>query len=991
MLLPTGDVLLCGGLVPGGDASRTSYLYSSSTGTVRPTVNQLNVARAFHALVAVRVGSATRVLAIGGYAGTSNNYRGESSVELLEYDSAQSNWRWRPIGSLSSGRGDLRASWDGADHIVVTGGYANAGGALRSGPRSAAAEEINVTTLAIQQLPAMDAARAEHASAHILDENGVDVVLVAGGEMNSASTATQILERGTWNPIANPPLLYRSGGIGFGDLVGIARTFGGFDSAGVPTDACEWYDVKRGWRSAPRMIEARGRFDATVIAGVSDTVRGYLAAAGVGRNGLLSSVELFFLPGSSFPNGSWTPFKSLVVSGAERMVAIAGSNLPIATGGTVGSSPTDGFEVFQPLRADDITFADEEVGRRSDSMQLVVRNEWLLPVRVRNFRIAGSAAFFFTGDTADFVLVGGASRTVRLYFQPGSTGRHAGGMVFDVGELTDTVKLTGNGIASTLAVINSPFDFGSVLVAGRRQACFYALRNNGTDTSVIDSVVLEPAGTFRLVSPLGRVSIPPGDSLRLCVEFTPTQQGNVAGSATIHLGNRAFPTQVIGKGVRRYVMASVLTTECDTVIYQPGVAHSSFVRLTNPGDSVVTVTMPLLAQSVSGLFHLADSAIFPLDLTPGESRLVEVVFTPARESRENVTVTFPNNGDTVASVSLCFIARSRFLSVSQSDLNFGDVCVGDTVSLTLLLENPGGFDRVTLFAADIDPTNQLSFTGFAPVTLGPREYLRIVVSYAPDASGTFAGTLTIRNSHGDLAIPITANALASAQFVPDEVRVAIGATEVVPVMFDDRGAGGTVTRASLRLAFDPTLIVPLRIVQLPGGPALDLAASSIVDAGGGNANVVASFGGAGLSGSLPAFGIEVEALRGDGLKTSLALRGNEGNAFCLAPAFGRVDILPPCWGEGGSIRPGKISAVFVAPRPASDHVTLMALSPLDEHIVFELVRSSGEKTAEYTPTLHHANMYSITVETRDLPTGMYLVRARAGGSVVGSTTMIIKR
>lgn len=990
-LLPTGEVLVCGGIQADGNSSRTSYLYSSATGTFRPTLNQLNRGRAYHEVVAVMEGTTTRLFAIGGFSGTTGNYQGEASIEVLEYDAGQDNWRWRPVGALGTGRGDLRAVWDGEDHIVITGGYEGGGGSLPAGMRSDRAERLDITTLALENLPAMDARRAAHTAGRIIDENGLNVVLVAGGEENSAATATQILEGVLWNAIANPPLMYHSDGVGFGDVAGIARSFGGLDAGGNPSDICEWYDVKRGWRTAPRMNVPRSRFDATLVAGLSDTALVYLAVAGQGTSNVLSETELFQLPGSAFPNGSWVPFPSLKQAGSERRIAIAGSNLPIVTGGRDGGTMLDGLEVFQPLRADDLFFGDEEVGRRSDSIQLTIRNEWLLPVQVRDFRIGGSPAFFFRGDTADFVIPAGGSRTLRLYFQPGSTGRHNGELIFDVGELTNRVKLNGNGITSTLAVINSPADIGAVFLKERREFCFYALQNNGSDTAVIDSIALNPAESFRLVSPKGRAVIPPGDSLRVCVEFTPDERGTVGGVATIHLANRAYPAQIIGHGVRRYVTASVISSECDTVVFIPDTEISGFIRLENPGDSAVQVLLPTLSQSVAGLFRLADPSIFPLDLLPGETRLIEIIFSPARETRESVTLSFPNNGDTAASASLCFVTRSRYLDVSQSSLDFGNVCVGDTVAATLLLENPGGFDTVALRSAAIDPMGEFSFSGFSPVTLGPREYVRLMVKYAPQGAGAVNGALTVQNSQGELVVPITGTGLLAARFRPEDTQVFIGEQLVVPVSMENLEVGNSLQRASLHLQFDPTLVLPLRIVPLATGPAVNQNATRLQGTDKGEATIDIAWDGVGLVANGPAFGVEVEILRGDARRATMTLSGTSDNSLCLTEGEGELEALLPCWGEGGFIRSEKASLIIASPKPASESMTVVVISPMEGEVVVEIVNPHGEIIKEFVPSTRHGNSRSITFDASLIPPGFYLIRGRSGNRIVGTTTTIIRR
>ncbi|MCB0713039.1 MAG: choice-of-anchor D domain-containing protein [Ignavibacteriae bacterium] len=991
VLLPTGDVLVCGGISTSGTAERSSYLYSSTTGSFRPTINQLNTSRAYHALVDLPIAGGRKVFAIGGFSGSKGNYSAEASIEVLEYDAGLNNWRWRPVGRLSRGRGDLRAVWDGSDHIVVTGGYEGSGGALRAGVRSSVAERVAITSFTVTPLPTMDAPRAEQTLAHITDENGQDVVLVAGGEANSGATATQILEGTLWNPIANPPLAYHSGGFGFGDPATIARTFGGFDANGVPSDACEWYDVKRGWRTAPRMNSPRARFDATRVAGISDSTLTYLAVAGQGTSGSISATELFYLPSSAFPNGSWTPFPALGQAGAERQTAIAGSNLPIVTGGLGSSGSLDGVEVFQPLRVTDQAFGDEEVGRRSDSIQLSIKNEWLLPVRLTNFRVEGSPAFFFRGDTTDFVIPAGGSRTIRLYFQPGSTGRHNGELVFEVGELTDRVKLTGNGIASTLAVINSPFDAGAVFLKQSRQFCFHALRNNGTDTAVIDSVSIDPVGTFRLISPKGRASIPPGDSLLVCLEFAPSRRGIETGVATIHLAGRAFPAQVIAQGVRRYLTASTITSECDTVIFAPETEISGFIRIENLGDSVVRTTLPKLTQSVAGLFRLADPSIFPLDLLPGESRLIEIIFSPARESRESVTVTFPNNGDTAAAVTLCFVARSRYLAVSQSDLNFGEVCTGDTITQTLLLENPGGFDTVELYSASLTPQDVLTLSNFSPTTLGPRQYVRLTITYAPQTDGPLSGTLTVGNSRGDLLIPISGNALPSARFRPLDTEGNIGGKVILPIYMEGLGAGNMIDEGVLEFSYDPTLLLPLGIVALNGSPAVDQGRTGVTISGKGEAQIAIAWGGVGLTTDGPAFGIEAEILRGDAHRSTLKLTGQSKSGFCLTAGEGEFLALPPCWGDGGFVRTGKVSLLFAAPKPASEVMTVTIVSPEEgEEISVEIVDALGNRLDEYRSTNRLSNTFTLTVDVRLFPPGLYFLRATAGEKIVGSTSVIIE-
>ncbi len=508
----------------------------------------------------------------------------------------------------------------------------------------------------------------------------------------------------------------------------------------------------------------------------------------------------------------------------------------------------------------------------------------------------------------------------------------------------------------------------------------------------VDGLTIEQVGIFRLVSPKGRAAIPPGDSLLVCLEFVPNARGTETGTAVIHLADKAYPAQVIAHGVRRYVTASTITSECDTVIFVPDAEISGFIRLENPGDSLVRLTLPTLTQSVAGLFRLADPSVFPLDLLPGESRTIEIIFSPARESRESVTVNFPNNGDTAAAATLCFVARSRYLAVSQSDLDFGPVCIGDTVTQTLVLENPGGFDTVELYSAELTPPDVLALSGFAPTTLGPRRYVRLSVSYAPQTEGTLNGQLIVRNSRGDLIIPVGGEALPSARFRPLDTEGSIGTRVIVPVYMEGLGVGNTIDEALLQFFYDPSLILPLDVVALNGGPGIDPARTTFDIVGKGEGEVAVGWTGVGLVADGPAFGIECEILRGDTRRTLLRLQGESESGFCLSPGEGTLLTLPPCWGDGGFVRSGKVSLLFASPKPASESLTVVVVTPEDEmgEIIIEMIDAAGNRVGEYRPTDRLNNTHTLTIDLGPVTPGFYFLQGRAGEKIVGSTSVIVQ-
>jgi hypothetical protein len=987
-LLPNGDLIVAGGLDAGGTATRTSQIYSAATGRFTPALNQLNAARAHHALVSVETASGPRVFAIGGYAGAAGSYRGEASVEVLELDRAAGNWRWRTIGSLAVGRGDLRASIDGAGGIIVGGGRVG-GGALRAGALSDATDRIDVEALTVRPIGAMTVARAEHVTALYRAEDRSLKVLVAGGE--ATTSTTQVLAGSIWDPIANPPVAFRTAAVGVGDPQGIARTFGGFDAAGAPQATTEWYDVKRGWRSAPRMTEPRARFDAALLAGPVDTALAYLAVAGRGTTSALASTEIFELPGSSLPSGAWTSFARLNDAGTERRVAITGANLALVLGGRSGIDVAmAGTEIYQPLRANDVDFGLEEIGRRSDSQHVVIENTWLLPVRVSGMRIDGSAEFLLRGDTADFVLQPGERRAVRLYFQPSVAGEREGRLLFDVGAITDTVILRGRAVASELTVINTPLDFGAQLIGTRRVACLHVLRNDGADTASVDSIIVAPAGAYRLVSPLGRSRVAPGDSLEVCIEFSPSAQGPVTADAAIHIASRRFALQLLGGGTRRYGVATTISSECDTMSYAPGSETSGTIRLENRGDTAITIQAPTITASAPELFRLADPSLFPLTLGRGEAATLDVIFAPQRESREVATLAFANDGDTAISAAVCFVARSRYLSVSQPALDFGDLCAGDPTSALLTVENPSGFDRVELLDAAIDAASGITVSGFSPRTLGPREYVTLLVGYRAGAPGPLAGTVTLKSDRGDVVIPVTADVLRTSGFRARQTPLTIGSTRTITIDAEGIDATQPVKTARMMIDFDATAILPLRVTSIAGGPSVNESASRVQVLGGGRAAVEVSFDGA-LESDGAAFGLIAETLRGDVDSTALVIGGEPRDGYCARAIETRVDVRGPCVDDVGGVRTAKARFVSASPVPAGNSVAVTIVADADERIRLELADALGRLATTRTITITDGRSAAMTLDVSTLPPGSYVLRTYGEHGEVGTARIVVTR
>ena len=986
VLLHNGDILIAGGITGNGQTSSASFIYSAATGTFAPTATMLAESRAYHALVVVPAAGGSRVFAVGGYTGGAGNYRSVASVEVLEADGG--NWRWRTIGSLGEARGDCAAAWDGDDFVVVSGGRVQTGGALHSGARSDAADRIHIQTLQIERTGAMETERSGHALMRILDALNRLQLVVAGGEETRPTTSTELLSLNStvWDPLANPPVAYRSSAAYVGDLAGIARVFGGFSDAEVPLNTCEWYDVKSGWRAAPRMQTARARARVSIVAGPVDTARAYIVVAGQGASGTVRETEVFELPDNAVPAGQWIPFPPLNRRGAERTVVVAGSNLPLVAGGEDGAAMAH-TEIFQPLRANDLTFGQEEVGRRSDSLAVVIRNEWLLPVQVQTFRFAQGAEFTLSGDASARVIPPGGQRVVFVRFRPNAAGERSDLLLFDVGPITDTVRLRGTGVESEIAVVTGTVAFDSVFINTTERRCFTAIRNRGTDTTVIDSVVVTPRDVYRVVAPAGRVAVAPGDSLVVCVEFSPRERGSSVASVTVHIAARTFPVGISGTGIRRYAIASSLP--CDTLAIAPGDSITRFITVFNPGDRPVTITGATITAGVEGLFMLADPSVLPLEIAPGETAVVEIAFKPEREATERATVEFINNGDTATRSELCFVLRSRFIAPSVGLLDLGTLCVGDSATASFLIENPGQFESVTIDNIAMQLGGDFVATAASDTVLRPREYMTVRVRVAPSAAGVAVDTVIASGSFGTLSIPVRVLAVPAFSFAPDPPDAAPGETVVIPL--DIAGdAASQLQQASLVVEYSRTMLYPRRLVSIAGAPAVDETRSTMAVVRPG-AVQISLFLQAPVAGGGPAFGLECEVLRGDNDRTDIAVSGVGTNDFCIAPTRTVMLIDNPCGGQSGFIRTDGASFLRALPNPAVETVQILLHPARPGRLKVQIVNSLGEPVVERDLGVYAEGSVQADIDVGRLPAGVYFARAVLDAEIVDVQPVMLMR
>jgi hypothetical protein len=991
LMLPDGNVIITGGLDNTDKAVASCYIYDYKTAKIEQ-IGSLNNSRAYHALVIVPKGKdGATIFAIGGYSIPNNNYEPISSVEVLDYTSGSINLQWRLAGNMTSPRGDCEAVWDKSNSIIVTGGFIQNTTILHTGKKTASTEIIDIGSLLIRPLPDMSKARGGHFLGMIIGTNNNYEAITAGGE-DIFSSSTEILENLIWSSHTFAPKEYRSFATAFGDISGVGRMFGGLDSLSKPKNTCEWYDVKSGWKYSPSMTRARAYAPYTLIAGVKDTVPSYMVVGGQSTSSVIGEVEYFTLPTMNVPAGGWSQFYTLNQAGAGREIAITGNNLPIVIGGEAdGLRPISNTEMFQPLSASDIQFPPEEVGRIADSIPLFIKNEWLLPVTVTDFRFDRTAEFFLTGDTSKFTLPAGSQKRIFVWFRPGDIGVRTGKLLFNVGGLVDTVLLQGIGMASSIGVVTNNLNFGEVFVGKDSIKCFPAIKNNGTDTTYIDSISIKPSSDYVLVSPKGRIKIAPDSTLEVCIKFQPGKHGDIMGTSMIHIAGRQFPCALSGKGISKYLKAFGYS-DCDTISYEAGKSYPAVVVLQNTSDRDVTVNSCKFIGNAANFYKLITN--LPMTVTIGGRVEIRLEFYPPAEGTYKINVEFDSDGikDSLEAVPVCFASRTKGLNINIEGLSYNQICPGDSVQNDILIENLSQFETFIIDSINVEPQDtNISVEKISNYKLFQREKVSPKISFKAGLPGKYDYKLYIYSSSGTKVIDFSYSVASSFTFksIVPIYRGKPGSNIIVNFSYD-----AIMSNNNRILSFvinnNSSVLWPTKITSVTGYPEVDEANSQIEQIKSDNFRATIRYK-KDIQPTGNAFGIEFEVLLGNSQKSIVEVPYSlpYDRGYCIYPASSVFFLDSLCGGRNGLVHTTNQTLLSIFPNPVNGELSYIIKEVESKKLSFQILNSIGEIVERNELNFEKNSILNDKIDVSGLSGGLYMLRLMNESGVAASQVFTV--
>jgi len=348
------------------------------------------------------------------------------------------------------------------------------------------------------------------------------------------------------------------------------------------------------------------------------------------------------------------------------------------------------------------------------------------------------------------------------------------------------------GPSSAPAVSVSPFllQYSSQPVGSASQPLMLFLRNMGSSPLAISSITV--GGDFAETDTCG-TSVPAAARCTFSVTFTPTAVGLRSGSIQI-LDDAAGSPHIIalsgsGSGPVAALSPTSLAFSAQP-LGTPSVPQT--VNLTNAGNA----TLNLGSIQVAGDFSQTNNC--PATLAPNSSCTLSVTFTPTVTGPRNGTLTISDSAQgspqTVILTGTGSTAPAPIATVTPTNVVFPGQQIGTSSRVQAVsLTNTG---NATLNINGIQLTGDYKQTNTCPATLAGGSSCAINVTFAPTASGTRSGTLTMSdNAQGSPQVVVFSGAGADFNLTssPSSDTLKAGATATYQVAVSP--VGGAFTNA----------------------------------------------------------------------------------------------------------------------------------------------------------------------------------------------------
>jgi len=299
--------------------------------------------------------------------------------------------------------------------------------------------------------------------------------------------------------------------------------------------------------------------------------------------------------------------------------------------------------------------------------------------------------------------------------------------------------------ASSVGLSPTSINFGSVTVGSSAQQQIKITNSTAFGVSITSVTV---SGNYFAISGItAPLSLTTGASATFTVKFTPKAAGSQTGKVVVQGRglSTALDVTLSANGVASGSgpSISVVPTSASLGSIPIGSSNSQTFTVTNHGTTTVSVSSESISGTGFSMSGLADGA----QIGAGKSSTFNVAFKPAKTGAVtgSASIDFSASGKTAAltvSLSGNGVTATGKLQVSPTAMNFGDVLVGQSGSLSLKVSNTGN-SALTTTRGTITGSGFSMIGGLSGLTLQPGQSDSVTVVFKPAATGSASGAVSI--------------------------------------------------------------------------------------------------------------------------------------------------------------------------------------------------------------------------------------------------------
>ena len=318
--------------------------------------------------------------------------------------------------------------------------------------------------------------------------------------------------------------------------------------------------------------------------------------------------------------------------------------------------------------------------------------------------------------------------------QPVSSAQTAG-LAASVAKNSVTFSIALNAVQSTLSVSNATLNFGAVAV-GTAVTQSLTLASTGNAAVTVNSGSASGAG-FTLIGASFPMTLNPGQSASLAVQFNPTAAATSSGQVVISSNSSTGSTTMVGLSGTGSSVLSALS--CGTASYAGAGSDACTVSL--------NAAAPAGGLSISLSSNQAAVTVPSSVTVPAGSTSAGFTAAVSSVSTSEAVALTATLGNAAQAFHIQLNASTPTLSVSTAAVAFGNVIVGQTGTQSVTLSSMGTAP-VTISSISV-AGSLFNATGVTtPFTLNPGQTARLTATFSPQIAEpyNYTGVITIASN-----------------------------------------------------------------------------------------------------------------------------------------------------------------------------------------------------------------------------------------------------